>query len=347
MTPRPPATVALAALLLTAIPSTGGAADGRSLLNLLPPGTQIVVGLNMARVRRSPLFKEWRSTIRKDKKKQREYDNFVDKVGVDPASDLETLALGAVLDEKASERWVVVAEGNISPKRVREAIKREAKGGLLERKHAGQDYLLSRREGFALSLAPGRAVFAQEPALKGVLDRQKKSGRSAASDAALRRLADRAAPGVAAWLVATLPDSIRVQAGGGPAGALTAAREVIGTIELKTGLDVRVVAICPDDGIAAGLEQALRMLVVTLQDNPQLPPNASGLLSKVKTQVKGRDLIVELNLSVAELQALIDAASKGVEASRRPPRPVRKGRPLPKKAPKKAPKKRTKRSGSK
>ncbi len=81
-----------------------------------------------------------------------------------------------------------------------------------------------------------------------------------------------------------------------------------------------ITSICPDEGIAAGLQQALMIGVASAQRNPALAKTGAGkVLSSLKTAVKGRDLITSLKLDEAEFQAAIDQVAAQVSRPRKGP----------------------------
>jgi hypothetical protein len=351
------------ALAFAGTGSSAEAGDGRDLLTAMPAGVKLLLGVDLARARGSAVFKSYMADLKKDPARKKRYDNFVQKAGFDPSTEVDTLLIGTTLDQTAEQEIVVIAKGNVSEAKVRKALKKQ-EGKLLDKKHKGVRYQMSTKSGqqFGVAVVEGHIVLAFEPQLKRTIDLIKGGkGKSSASDADLKRMVAASAPGSAAWLVATLPEQIRTKAAKGPAASLSAAREVRGDVRLAGGLDLTLVFGCEDDDTAAGLNQLLGLALFEVQANPALKAfSLGGLLGKLKMSVKGKELTMELAMSEAEMAAAIDTLARTVEQQqaaklrKRPPKmlgaPTNAGRPLQlgtKKGAKKGAKKTTKKATKK
>ena len=314
-------------------PGVARAGDGLDLLATTPAGLNLVVGVDMDRARKSPLFQVWREGLKKDATRKRAYDEFVRRLGFDPATDVESVLFTAEVGGKTPDpNFLTVAKGTFDAKKSYAALMKgppKVKGRRPPskpqvRKHQGVKYLVTTDSGreLAVAVTKGRAFIGAEGAVKAGLDLLKgvKGATSVEGDSRLVSLAKRAtASKGAAWIAVVLPDTIQPDPKLGAAGALATARDIFGTVAIAKGLDVSITSICPDEGIAAGLQQALMIAVASAQRNPALAKTGAGkVLASLKTAVKGRDLVTSLTLDDAEFQGVIDQVAAQVSRPRAP-----------------------------
>lgn len=324
----------VAALLLTPAPAEAG--NGLDLVSHLPDSFNLVVGVDMGQARKSPLFKTWQKGLKEDVQRANGYAEFVRRLGFDPAVDVESVVVGAqVAQDTKTPMFLTVAKGNFDPKKAYKALlqgPKEGKGGGKKsaaskpktKKYQGVKYLVATDSGrpIAAAITKGTALVGAEEAVKLGIDLMKgkggKGGKSVADNSRLMKLAKRATTGGAAWVAVVLPDTLQPNPKMGPAGALATARDIFGTVHLSDGLDLVITSICPDEGIAAGLQQALMIGVASAQRNPIVAQTGAGkVLAKLKTDVKGKELITSLKLGDKEFQAMIDQVAAQVDPSRR------------------------------
>lgn len=316
---------ALAAAALSA-PMPAAAGDGLDLLSKLPAGLSAVVGVDMGRARKSPLHASWQKSLKTDPRRAKEYAEFVRRVGFDPATEVESVVLAASLGNTDKVAFVAIAKGAFDAAKAYKALQVDTQGRKpVERTHAGVKYLVAGEGGrdIAVALTKGLAFVGTEADVKAALDLhggKARDARSAADDGRLAGLARRAAAGSDAWIALVLPDTLQPNPAMGAAGALATAREVFGTVRIADGLDVSITSICPDEGIAAGLQQALTMAAVGLQRNPAVAQTGVGpMLSRLRTTLAGRELVTHLRLDAAEFNRLLDNVARTVDRSRAGP----------------------------
>ena len=343
---RPPSSIlklSVAALAVSVLcqPSAARAGNGLDLVSHLPLSFNLVVGIDMGRARKSPLFQTWQKGLKEDPQRAKEYAEFVRRLGFDPSTDVESIVVGAEVAQGGGQpQFLTVAKGSFNPDKAYKALlqgpkksgkkskETSSKAIPKSKKHSGVKYLVATDSGrpIAAAITKGTALVGAEEAVKAGIDLMKgKGGKSVGDNRRLLGLAKRAATGGAGWVAVVLPDTIQPDPKMGPAGALATARDIFGTIRIADGLDLAITSICPDEGVAAGLQQALMIGVAGAQRNPIVAQTGAGkVLSRVQTKVVGKELITSLKLEEAEFQALLDQVAARAAPPAAKPKPARK-----------------------
>ena len=101
------------------------AGDGKSALPIFSADTNVVVNINIKRMRKSPAFAELLKAMQQNPDMKEAFGD-MRAAGMNPEKDLDTVTIGMVAEPKSEPRdVVVVAEGRFNQKKILAQLKKK------------------------------------------------------------------------------------------------------------------------------------------------------------------------------------------------------------------------------
>jgi hypothetical protein len=281
-------------------------------LGAIPAGTDQIVGLDVARLARSPLVTRAVSVLLAgDPELAKDLDAILAQCKIDVARDLRHLWLGMVRSKEAVDQAILVLEGKIGEGQLSECVGRTlgAAGGRLTaervsgRNHYHADQPGERPDVWFAAVGDGVVAVTSSPAL---LVAAAGDGPKLADDAAMTALIERAGKGHALWFAGTVPPEI----GQGLAGSghgLAAPTAMFGHLDLDGALDATLAVVMANPADATLAVELTRGQLGTLA----LVAQAQGLgrlVNRIEPSAEAETLFLRLNLPEPDVRALVATA---------------------------------------
>lgn len=338
---------AVAALVLASatLSGCGDGCSGRSrrtrpldgALAGLPAETRIVLGVDVVRARRSPLWMELSSLAAAAPGDEQQVQEFAKRTGFNPFTDLDGIVLAFPEEARQSGQMALILRGrNLDEaKLVAYARDQVAKSGddLSSVRHAGRTLWAARKKpdrpsttntagtaGFFAgdrTFVLGAGGWAEK--LAELFDAPPPAG--AETNAELVRLVERAGPARTLWAAALVPAVTRAELSRDPAFASAAGINRLGLgVELDNGVDARLVADLATRAQAEDLAKSVESAIKAAKRSPEmlmlgLGPYLDGISARANgvtcemTLKLAREQVVDL---FARLRAYLDLVRKGI-----------------------------------
>lgn len=296
-------------------------------LNGLPAETRIVLGIDVARARRSPLWAELSSLAAAAPGDEQQLQDFAGRTGFDPLKDLDAVVLAFPDEARKSGQVALILRGhNLDEARlVAYARDQVAKGGddLFSLRHAGRTLWATRKQPTTAGFFAGERTFVLGAGgwaekVAELLDAPSPAG--AENHPELVRLVERAGPTRTLWAAALVPAATRAELSRDPAFASAAGINRLGLgVELDRGIDARLVADLATRAQAEDLARSVDRAIKSAKQSPEmlmlgLGPYLEGVSARAAgvscemTLKLAREQVVDL---FARLRAYLDLVRKG------------------------------------
>jgi len=303
----PALSLALWAALL--LPRPAAAADGSKLLELLPPGVQGVVVIDMEQVRSSPLLGKLMPIVRRDPQLGALLEEMESTTGLEPTRDLSTVLVASLPGERHRLRGFVLLQGKLQQGRIEKKLSQDQR--LKQRDHAGRKVWEKTRSGpvfSAIFLRPDLLGFIHPSLLDEVLARAASPARGkvppgrSVDAAQWQALLGRPERKGGAWFAGRIPVELR---GNPDLGPLAQAEGLFGSVRLRDDLALSITGIFTDEALAQQLAVALMLIRTRLAQRPQFREfGLTPVLERLTAMPAGREARIELRLTGAELEGI-------------------------------------------
>lgn len=318
--------LAAASFLLSATTFVASASVDQGLLALVPPGAQVIGGVDVDRAKSSALWQYVASNAHND---QKDFTDFVQETGFDPRRDIQQIVFAASPAGKQQESKVaVLGRGNFDMVRIRASARK--KGWTVENLD-GADMLVDKHENngpnaFAF-LGDGIAVLGEAATVKQII--ANRSGPNAL-DASIQARITKTASENDIWFVSFVSGSEIANrlnpapaSGGGKgpqtanqgwpqAQALQSVQQASGGIQLGDMVRVTLDAITRSAKDAASLADAVRFFTSMVQMQRQNDPRAemaADAFDKMELATNGEAVHVSVAFPEKSLEKMVDSST--------------------------------------
>jgi len=292
------------------------AVDG-GLLALVPPNSQVLVGVDAVASRKSDFGRYLTARVNADAKGLEQLDA---TTGFDPRRDLESVLFAGVTSStgKQNLRGVLFARGTFDQSKITSAAL--AKGAVVQNFSGVDIYLPANgraRKGFAFLETD---VFATG-SLTELQQAVAKRSNPAPLDPKLQELITRAGADNDIWFASTVPASRFAthlqselgQSAGSGSQMIQAISSASGGVKFGSDVQLTVEAVAQSEKDASALADVLRFGASMLQMNSQSDPHAAVLasaLNRMLVSATGQTVHLSLFIPEATVEQLADARSQ-------------------------------------
>ena len=282
----------------------GGSKAAGSAMGYLPKDASLVVGVNVAKARKSRLYKEYKPML--DKLLQDDdYKKIQDTCGIDAVNKLEQAVIAMGKDPKDENgMWVVVT--GLTKSKIGDCVdKLKANGDKVDKKDEG-DLVAYTVDGKTMYVWwPTDNTLVTGPAAEDKPDELKKlatGGDKLKDNKELMAMVEKTDTGAMLWMAGGLPPNMPAMATsglpGGPPESLYVSFNLPGDLKAKIGL------VYKDEDTAKTAEAGLNDSLKQAKDNPM----AAGYVTGVKIDRSGKDVKASIELSEEDVKTLTSMA---------------------------------------
>ena len=293
------------ALLASAVAFCGltrQAEAGGAELALLPGSGNVLMHIDLARLRGSAFYKEILSPLLQNPNFQREMNEAKTELGFDPVNDINSLTvLMNPPSGNGDEEALIVVDGKVNRDTL--IAKATTEGKATKAAHNGVDLWAApaNEDDMAISFVGGKTLIGKQAFVKEAIDASKGKG---SLNATLKGLVDGVNKGGDIWFVANVSDGIRAELAKGNPMAKDL-KSVTGSIDFAKGVAVNLAV----ESTAETAKAMAGMIQQSLKVDPQTEPmmQQMGLLpvvQKLKVEAKGATLNIGLDLDTNDVNKL-------------------------------------------
>ena len=294
------------ALMATTLGSTVGCKRAAKVqadeMALIPRESSLLLSINVDRLRGA---KFWQSLVdlRNDPNNKKQYDEFVEGVGIDPLVQVHRVVLGVPSDVDTSHELALVIKGSFNEAKliqyVREQAKREGSELRSETYNGKTWYTDPKAEIVLCVLDPTTLAVSGKTWIRSMIDLYNGKGASVHANEALQALVKRVHSERALWAVGIVPPG-KVQLGQGKGGEI---KSIVSSIDLQNGLELEVLADTPSAGEAKQLADEIRKSISESKTNPMVGVLGLGeVFGATKITDQGATMKLELSLNAAQTE---------------------------------------------
>jgi hypothetical protein len=283
----------------------GSKAGTSDPMKLVPGDSRVLVQINVARLRQTQ-FKDRLFQLRdRSASLKKKWDGLVQKSGLDPLRDIDTVLLALPFQKQESSEAALVAIGRFNQPALVAWFKEQAGQGATETKH-GTRTIYSDAGGHHVSFINSTtAVVGDLTQVKKILDLADGKGQSARQSPTLVELSNRARGNQVIWGVVSLPEAVRQRARETDS-PFKAVSTMVATIDFAAGLELDFRADCSDENEARSLTDKFNNVIKELLESPMFGSlGFSGLVSELKGSHEGKVFRVRGSLPQQQLDDLI------------------------------------------
>lgn len=311
-------TAGLLLAVLAAAPAA--AADLEGALALMPADSAVVVGANLDRFRKAPIFKDFQQLIESQAEGKQALDK-LKEAGLDPRTNLDTVFIALPAGMQKAGGPLILFPGRGDLKKML-SIARAEGAKVTPGKYKGvETFTTGEGNGKGVvSVVKGHLVMGPEPMVHGAIDASK-GGKSASGNARVQQLIKGVETGRDFWAVLDVTGEVAQQvAQGGPdAKSLKGGRA---SLDFATGLGLRVALDFADDASATKLADMVRAELTKASADPGMTMlGLADAMKKASVKSAGKQLDLTLDLTPAELdrvKAMMMAMSGMMKAGQAP-----------------------------
>lgn len=309
--------VALAGLVsgLTGCNRLFSSGVARDDLSLVPGDTAAVFLVNLKQARGSRLWQKLIEARDKEPASRKDYQDFVQKCGLDPLNDLESIFLAVPANAQQSRDYALLIRGRYKADGILNCARSSAKerGEVLSESDYNNIHIVSsssQTQGPQLAVLGSRAIVVASPGwMKRVIDFH--SGKESAASSArenktLRTMLGRTNTSGAFWFAGEVPpamaDRLRAWPQLGSAGSL---HSVSGSIEVKQGLSVHSDLDLGSDADATSVSTSVASMLSNLRQDSRLQMmGMAGYLDTLKVGANKSTFVIDLKMTDQQLDDL-------------------------------------------
>jgi hypothetical protein len=249
-----------------------------------------------------------------DPSSKKEYDEFVQKCGLDPFKQIDSVFMAFPQQNGATKEFAAILRGSFNEQKLVSCAKEQAQkdgSDVAVSEYNGKKLYTDTKKGeaFAAFLDGKTVVIGGKEWIKRVIDLQgkKEPGGSAKDNEALMSLVKRARTNDALWGAGLVPQAARDALKGDPHLAAAATmKDVFGSVDFASGVaaDINVDNATENDAKELAAKATAQLLEV--KKSPQLMMmGMSGFLDGIKVDSKGATFHVGVNLNQQQVDDLI------------------------------------------
>jgi hypothetical protein len=272
-------------------------------MTLIPREAQVVFSVDVDRLRGS---KMWSSVneIRNDGQAKKDIDEFVQKTGFDPMTQLHSVTGGVPVGASDSHEVAIVFKGKFDEQKLLAYAREKSKEKgteITSEPYAGKTIYGSKdKDEMQMTfLDPQTFVLAGKGWVRKVIDLSARKGESVAKNDVVQGLIKKTKPGQAVWAVGTLPpEKAKLPTGG-------EVKSLAGNLDFAQGLAVDVYAESPTPDGAKQLTSETQKQIDQAKQNPMLAMSGlGGIVDSVKLSTEGSSMHVAIAMNQQQVDEL-------------------------------------------
>jgi hypothetical protein len=284
-------------------------------MQLVPKEAEVVVNANFNRMRNTAMWRKMLDLRDSEPTKKKEFDEFVQKCGLDPFKQIDSAFMGFPHGMSESKEFAVILRGTFNEQKLVECTREQAKkdgADLAISEYAGKKLYTDTRQGqaFATFLDAKTVAIGGKEWIKKIVDlagKKDSGGQAMADNAELVALTKRVKTSDAIWGAGVVPQSARDNMKSDPQLASAASmKTVFGSVDFAAGF-------AADVNVDLGSEQDAKDMTVKTQaqladakKNPQvMMMGVSALLDQVKIDSKAATFHVSVSFNQMQVDDII------------------------------------------
>lgn len=293
----------------------GGAGGAKEDLALLPKETDVVFAANIARMRNTAMWRKLLDLRDSDAAAKKDYDEFVQKCGLDPFKQVESVFAGFPQGVGDSKEFGVILRGEFNEEKLVACAKDQAKKDAQElaiSDYKNKKLYSSTKQGqaFATFLDKKTVAFGGKEWIKKIIDlaEAKDDANSAKQNQELVAVIKKVQTDRALWGAGLVPQSTRDQLKNDPnlqpAGSM---KSVFGSVDFASGFaaDLKVELGSAED--AKALAEKVQAQLAEARKNPQfMMAGLTAFLENIKIESKDTVFHVDINFNQQQVDDLIN-----------------------------------------
>jgi len=276
-------------------------------LSLVPDDTAAIFMLNLKQARGTRSWQKLIEARDKDATSAKEYKDFVQKCGVDPLNDLDSLFLAVPKDAQQSREYALFLRGRYQPDTIVACARRtasERQETLTETDYNGVRIYATRGQSPQLAVLGKRAIVVAGPSwMRRVLDLSAgKAPASGRDNKELRAMMDRTRVSDAFWWAGQVPKAMAERLRTSQQlGAAASLHSISGSVDLAKGLSLHADLDLGSEADASALKASINDWLASMRKDSRL--QLMGLTSYVDTiQVAARKSTFVFDLRMTDQQ---------------------------------------------
>lgn len=284
-------------------------------LELAPKETERVFSASFARMRNTGVWRKLLDFRDGDPSMKKDYDDFVQRCGLDPAKQIDSLFLAfpGVVDDKAE--FLVVLRGTFDEKKLVACATEQARkdnADITSTQVNGKTVYQNTRSGGAYgTFLDGKTVIlgGKEWVTKAIdlAAGKKEAGPTAKENAELMALIKRVKTSDAIWGVGTVSETTRQGLSMDPQLSVASTmKAILGSMDFSTGLMAHFAFDMAGQAEAEQLSQKVTAQLADARKHPQFMMAGMGqFLDKVKIEAKGPTFFVTIDFTQTQVDDLV------------------------------------------
>jgi hypothetical protein len=305
----------LSAVALTSGCKSSSSAAAKEDMQLVPKDSQMVLMANLTRMRNTAMWRKLLDLRDSDPKSKADYDEFVQKCGLDPLKQIDSVFLAFPQGAGDAKEFAAILRGPFDENKLTQCAREQAKkdgADLAISEYGGKKIYTDTKQGqaFAVFLDGKTAAIGGKEWIKKVIDLaagKKEAGESAKDNAELMALMKRAKISDAAWGAGLVPQAARDSLKNDPhLSSAASMKDVYGSVDFASGF-------VADINVDVGSEQDAKDLTAKVQSqladtkkNPQIMMmGVATLIDQVKIEARGATFHVGMNYNQQQVDDII------------------------------------------
>lgn len=292
--------------------SSGVARDD---LSLVPGDTAAVFLLNLKQARGSKLWQKLIETRDKEPASRKDYEDFVQKCGLDPLKDLESIFLAVPANAQQSRDYALLIRGKYKPEGILNCARSSAKerGEVLNESDYNGVHIVSsssQTQGPQLAVLGSRAIVVASPNwMKRVLDfhgGKEPAANSARENKTLRAMLSRTNTSGAFWFAGEVPPAMAERLRNWPQlGSAGSLHSISGAVEVQKGLSVHADLDLGSDADATSVSTSVASMLSNLRQDSRLQMmGMASYVDTIKVAANKSTLLLDLKMTDQQLDDL-------------------------------------------
>lgn len=290
----------------------GGGASKEDLA-LVPKATDVVFHGNLTRMRNTAMWRKLLDVRDSDAQTKKEFDEFVQKCGLDPLTHIDSVFLAFPQGVGDSKEFAAILRGTFNEAKLVECAKDQAKKDsqdLTVSEYAGKKLYTSTQKGqaFAAFLDGKTVALGGKEWIKKVIDLSAGKGESAKANQPLVELIKRAKTTDAIWGVGLVPQATRDALKNDPQlSAAATMKDMFGSVDFASGIAADVSVDLASEADAKALVEKVKGQIAEARKNPQfMMAGLTAFLDNVKIEPKGSTFHVAVTFNQVQVEDLIN-----------------------------------------
>lgn len=309
------AVLALGVLLASqpACNRTSGSGAAKDDLSLIPRDADVVLMVNLAQARDTPLWKKAVDKVNSDPKAKHDYDEFVKKCSFDPMKEIDSVFLAFPQNVTEQKEYAVLIKGKFNPDTVVNCMKitaKEKNDQINETDYNGTK--LYGAEGkqptFLASLGKRGIAVGGKEWIKRIIDLNAGKGavQSAKENTALVDLIKRTHTSDALWWAGIVPPALVDKMGSSPQLApIKSLKSVSGSINSSKGMNLAAFLDLGSDADAAALKSLASEQITKLRGIPTVQMmGMSPFIDTIKVDAKKNTFSLNIDMNQQQIDDL-------------------------------------------